>query len=87
MTMSKENDYYADENGFRRDIVERSSEYQKISRQVEKEVKEALAKKRILPGMLGYCQAFWSEKKKILKEKYGINWRSPQEMNPEISFD
>lgn len=28
-----------------------------------------------------------SEKKKILKEEYGIEWKSHIEMNPEIIFD
>jgi len=30
---------------------------------------------------------FWGEKKRILKEKYGINWKTPAELNPETMYD
>jgi hypothetical protein len=30
---------------------------------------------------------FWAEKKRILNQKYGINWKTPPEMNPEVIFD
>jgi hypothetical protein len=36
---------------------------------------------------LGWCHLFWSVKKRILKEKYGIDWKSPEELNPHILFD
>jgi hypothetical protein len=36
---------------------------------------------------MGYCHEFWAEKKRILRLKYGIEWRSPQEMNPGTMFD
>jgi hypothetical protein len=35
----------------------------------------------------GSCHTFWHTKKRILKEKYGIDWRTPAEMNPHIAFD
>ena len=38
-------------------------------------------------GGLGYCHSLWSVKKRILKEKYQVEWRSPGEMNPEVKFD
>ena len=40
-----------------------------------------------IPRTLGYCHALWAAQREILKEKYGIDWRSPAEMNPNIIFD
>jgi hypothetical protein len=36
---------------------------------------------------MGYCHEFWAAKKRILRRKYGIEWRSPAEMNPGTMFD
>ncbi len=36
---------------------------------------------------LGSCYIFWREKKRILKEKHGIDWKSPKELNPDVIFD
>ncbi len=30
---------------------------------------------------------FWKMQKKILKEKYNIDWNTPEEENPHITFD
>jgi len=35
----------------------------------------------------GYCHIFWSKKKVLLKERYNIDWFTPEEENPEIIFD
>ncbi len=35
----------------------------------------------------GACHILWGRQKKILKEKFGIKWRSPDEMNPDTMFD
>lgn len=35
----------------------------------------------------GRCHSFWRWQKKILSEKYGIVWYSPDELNPDICFD
>ena len=40
-----------------------------------------------LRGQIGYCHECWETKKRILKEKYGIEWKTPSEMNPDILFD
>ena len=29
---------------------------------------------------------FWSEKKSILRQKYGIEWKTPAELNPQITY-
>lgn len=45
--------------------------------------------KRDPPGTprLGDCHLYWAVKKDFLREKYGIEWRTPGEMNPGIAFD
>ena len=35
----------------------------------------------------GWRQVFWYTKAQILKEKYGIDWKSPREMNPGVHLD
>lgn len=36
---------------------------------------------------LGSCHTIWSIKKRILKEKYGMDWLSPADLHPDIIFD
>ncbi len=36
---------------------------------------------------LGSCHWLWAMKKRILKEKYGITWYAPSEVNPDCIFD
>jgi hypothetical protein len=37
--------------------------------------------------IFGGCHMLWITKKRILKDKYGVDWRTPAEMNPHIIFD
>ncbi|MFO0803473.1 MAG: hypothetical protein U0791_10180 [Gemmataceae bacterium] len=39
------------------------------------------------PRRMGFGHAFAATKKQILRQKYGIEWRTPAEMNPHIAFD
>ncbi len=39
------------------------------------------------PCGLGICHSVWALKKSRLREKYGIIWQSPAELNPNILFD
>ena len=39
------------------------------------------------PPYIGYCHKYWATKKDILKNKYNIEWYSPQEENPWIDYD
>ena len=50
----------------------------------EKEAKEQL--KHIL-DLDGACNEIWSLQKKILKEKYQIDWKSPAEEHPGKMYD
>jgi hypothetical protein len=58
-----------------------------LSEELEKEA-DAKAKAAAGPDAgLGYCHAFWAAKKRILREEYGIDWKSPAEEYPTIFFD
>lgn len=35
----------------------------------------------------GLCHSKWAFKKKMLKKWYNIDWKTPQEMNPDVRFD
>lgn len=35
----------------------------------------------------GSCHELWDIQQKLLKEKHNIDWRTPAEMNPHITFD
>lgn len=65
------------------DPVEYSPKYLAIKKDLDKE----LAPMRSHDGGIGYCYSIWGRKKKILKEKYGIDWKNPHELNPWIIFD
>jgi hypothetical protein len=47
----------------------------------------------ILPGHIellkrqGLCHGQWAAMKRILRERHGITWRSPADMNPDVLFD
>ena len=36
---------------------------------------------------IGSCHRIWAIQKQILKEKYGITWYTPAELNPDVKFD
>lgn len=66
------------------DSIEDSPKYKAVIKDVEKELEELLKDK---PRGTGFCHIYWYEKRRILKEKYGINWKSPAIMNPRVRFD
>ena len=68
--------------------------YKSQRESTEKKLNEA---KRLMPDypeqaaqvfmQLGSCHRLWTMQKKILKEKYGITWYTPDVLHPEIKFD
>ena len=66
------------------DPIENTAEYKAVIKNVEKELDELLKDK---PKGMGFCHIYWHEKRRILKEKYGIEWRSLAVMNPRVMFD
>jgi hypothetical protein len=57
-----------------------------LVKQAEEEAIAALAKEGIILDM-GYCYEVWERQKKILKKRHGIDWKAPDEMNPDVLFD
>lgn len=71
---------------FKRDPIEYDPKFRWMVDAAEKEAEAELVA-RGQPRIYGYCHALWVVKKRILKEKYGITWRTPAEMNPDVMFD
>ena len=56
--------------------------------EVESEVEEKLNEIfKDDPKRLGFCHTYWAEKKRILKEEYGIEWFTPAECHPFKRYD
>jgi len=85
----EDEEYYLDSIDMRHDIKERNPKFRRIIKQAEKEAEEEVAKQfgGKLPMMMGICHNLWGEQKRILKEKYNIDWKTPAEMNPDTEFD
>lgn len=66
------------------DPIEFTREWERIYYDVEAEVNRRFEG---IPRQMGLCFRIWSVKKEILKNKYGIDWSSPGEMNPRVIFD
>ena len=62
------------------DSVEYTDKYLKIELELEKTIRKE-------SGDCRFCHQYWNIKKKILYEKYGIDWKSPVELNPTVRFD
>lgn len=69
---------------FEKDPVEETLAYKKIEKALEAELEESM---KNVPKGMGYCHVYWGRKKRILKEKYSIDWKSPAEMNSRVMFD
>ncbi|MBU2579989.1 hypothetical protein KKF19_03500 [Patescibacteria group bacterium] len=54
---------------------------------IKKAAKEAERNLIFTRKTLGYCHLFWDEQKRILKDKYGIDWKTPAERNPGVCYD
>lgn len=59
----------------------------KLRRILRSATKLAEAELSSTPQGPGYCHLFWQTKKRILKEKFNIDWLTPAEKNPDIRFD
>ena len=65
------------------DSVERTPEWENVIDRVLEECSKRFKDER---RYLGFCHSYWSFKGSVLY-KYGINWRDPSEMNPDIKYD
>ncbi len=72
-----------------RDPVEDDPKYQSIFASIDDEVEASLAREgySLEKVGMGFCHMFWSAKTGLLKEKYGIDWKPPSEMNSGVLFD
>ncbi|OGH10637.1 MAG: hypothetical protein A2857_01790 [Candidatus Levybacteria bacterium RIFCSPHIGHO2_01_FULL_36_15] len=48
---------------------------------------EAIKELENIPRKLGFVHLLWKTQKRILKDKYGIDWKTSAEMNPDTRFD
>lgn len=68
----------------RHDPVEYTREWERIYYDVEEELERRFDN---APRGMGFCFHFWNAKRELLSERYGIEWRSPSQMNPRVMFD
>lgn len=66
------------------DPVEWTERWEEVIDEVEDICADMLKKQR--KGM-GFCFALWHAKAEVLRERFGIEWRSPAVMNPRVRFD
>ena len=66
------------------DPVEQTPEYLAIEEELEQEIRLQL---QFVKRTRGYCYRYWEVKRKVLKKTYGIDWKSPKQLNPRIKFD
>jgi hypothetical protein len=71
---------------FLTDALDEDPKYAEIIKDVERKVEQRLKAQKV-EKEIGYCHDFWSLKKEILKIEYGLEWKSPAEINPDIYFD
>ena len=65
------------------DPFEDTREYELIKEELDALIKQEIGE----GGYMGYCHRYWGAKKRILKEKYGVEWSSPSELNSQVMFD
>ena len=74
------------DTGIAHDPVEDDPRYAAIFQGIDAEVAALLADDP-QRGSMGFVNIVWATKQRLLKEKYGIDWRTPAELNPHIIFD
>ncbi len=58
-----------------------------LKAKIEAALEEAMANLADVPMGRGFCHRRWAEQKRILREKYQMDWKTPAEMNPMVLFD
>lgn len=66
------------------DFIEETEEYKAAKPIIEEILKQSLGEKY---GWRGACNMLWPKRKQLLMERYGIEWFTPKELNPEVCFD
>lgn len=65
------------------DPVEYTDEYLKVELEVERLIQKEIGEE----VYFGSCHKYWWTKKNILRNKFGIDWKSPEDLNPMVNFD
>lgn len=73
-------------NGLYYDPIEDDPEYTAVFEEVAVKVKQS-KECNGLENELGGVHCFWDVKKRILKEEYGIIWKSPADLNPGVIIE
>ena len=66
------------------DFIEKTATYQEAKPIIEELIKQELGE---MYGCFGSCHAIWRQRKKLMMERYGIEWFTPAELNPDVCFD
>jgi len=66
------------------DPIEDTEEYKAILPELEAKIEAEL---KDAPRVMGFCFEYWDTKERILREDYGIEWDSPNVLNPTVHFD
>ena len=74
---------YSSYRSLKYDPIQNTPEWEEIIYEVEKELDEQF---RDVDRFMGFCHQYWSAKRAALAKR-GIEWRSPQAMNPRVRFD
>lgn len=74
--------YYPSNDEFYYDPIEDDPKYVRAFREAGDAASRACG-----PPRLGFGPCVQEEKKRILKERYSIDWRTPMELNPCVIFD
>ena len=79
------------------EVDEAIERYAKYLRKRSNRIKEAKRLLEVYPDQpehaaslfiqLGSCHWLWGMKKRLFKEKYGITWYTPAELNPDVIYD
>lgn len=76
-------DLIVDDGHLKHDPVEWTARWEEVVDEADRIVDRKLAGH---PRGMGFCFAYWHERK-IALGKFGVDWRSPAEMNPGVMFD
>lgn len=72
------------ESSVKTDPIERDEAYLAVRFDVEKKVDEILSSEE--ESNVPFCLRYWNTKREVLKKDFAIDWKTPAELNPDVSF-
>jgi hypothetical protein len=70
---------------FKMDPGENNPDLAAVLLRASLETDAELAKEK--DDQMGFCHLYWHTKKRILRERYGMEWQTPSEISPQIVID